>query len=117
MNPVHQEVDHQRVRVVRQKTVDVEQEPVENVLQDSPHDIAEDKRRNSIEEGFRGDATSLQCLDRCPRVHGERRDRVCTVRELDQGTQADIPCNRQPYGGHYIPSRPRKNLWRTSLIR
>ena len=83
MDPVHQEVDHQRVRVVRQKTVDVEQEPVENVLQDSPHEVAKDKQRNGIEKGFRGNATSLHCLDWCQRVHGERRDRVCTIRELD----------------------------------
>ena len=53
--------------------VDVEQEPVEDVLEDSPHEVAEEERRHSIEEGFRDNATSKRGLDRCRRIHDERR--------------------------------------------
>ena len=117
MNSVHQEVNHQRVGVVGQKAVEVEQEPVENVFQKSPHEVTEDERWDGISEGFRSDAASLQCLDRRPRIDGERWKRVCTIRELDQGTQANIRCNRQPYGWHNVPSRPRKYLCGLSSIK
>ena len=86
MNAVHQEVDHQRVGVIRQKTVDVEQESMENILEDGPHKVAEQERWNSICEGLRSDATSLHCLDGCPGIDGERRKGVCAIRELGQRT-------------------------------
>lgn len=112
VNPMHQKVDHQRIWVVRQESVDVEQESVEDILQNGPHEVAEDERRDDICKGFRGDATSLQGRDRSPRVNGERRKRICAIRELSQGTQADIARDRQPYGGHDVPSCPREDLRR-----
>ena len=58
VDAMHQEVNHQCIGVVGEKSVNVEQEPVEDVLEDGPHEVAEEERRHSVEEGFRDDAAS-----------------------------------------------------------
>ena len=110
VNAVHQEVDGQGRLMIGQECVDMEQEAMEDVLQEGPHEVAEEERRHGIQESSRDDATQNQRLEGCSRVDGERRERVCAQRKLDQGTDEDVRSNWQPHHRHDVPRSTREHL-------
>ena len=73
---MHEEVHRQSHGMVGEQEVDVGQEPVEDVLEDGPHDVAQEECRDCVCGRNTGDATSDKCLEGCTRINGGGRRRV-----------------------------------------
>ncbi len=111
VDAVHEKVERQSNGVVGEQGVHVEEEPVKDVLQDSPRDVAQEKCRDCVCKRDRGNAPGSDYLEGCTRVGGERRERVGAKRELDQGTNEEIRRNGQPYARDDVPRRTREDLY------
>ena len=107
---MHEEVHRQSHGMVGEQEVDVEQEPVEDVFEDGPDDVAQEECRDCVCERNRGNATSDKCFEGCSRINGEGRKRVRAKGELDQGTDKYVRRNGQPDGRDDIPRRTREDL-------
>lgn len=98
MDTMQQEVQCQEYRLVRQVIVDVEQEPVESVLQNGPHNVAEEEAQHGFDIGI--DWERQDGGQRQSGVDGERRERAT---ELKDGAKAKVDGYGQPDGGDDIP--------------
>lgn len=98
MDTMQQKVQCQEYRLVRQVIVDVEQESVESILQDSPHDVAEEEAQHGLDIGI--DRERKDGGQRQSGVDGEWRERPC---ELEDGAKAKVDGYGQPDGGNDIP--------------
>ena len=110
VDSVHKEVNGERSLVVRQEPVDMEKEAVENVLQERPHDVTEDKAWGGVQERLRCDLASQHRAKRGGGVDSEQREGVRAVRELDQGAGEDVRRDGEPNCWHHIPRRTREHL-------
>ena len=94
VHAVHEEVQHERERVVRQVVVEVEEEAVEKVLEERPDDVANHEADAGLEERGRG-----QAGERGHREARVRREGGDGARELEDGAQAEVRGNGQPDDG------------------
>lgn len=50
MDAVHEEMKHKESRLIGQQSVDVEKEPMEEVFQESPDQVADEEARQCLGE-------------------------------------------------------------------
>lgn len=98
MDTMQQKVQCQEYRLVRQVIVDVEQESVEGIFQDGPHDVAEEEAEHGLDIGI--DWERKEGGQRQSGIDGEWRERAG---ELKDGAKAEIDGYGQPDGGDDIP--------------
>ena len=51
MDTVHQEMDHEEHGVIREIVIDVEEEPVHRILEESEEEISKDVQRGRFRDG------------------------------------------------------------------
>lgn len=68
----------------------MEQEAMEDVLHEGPHNVTEEEARQSIQEGRGHNTTSDHCFQRSRGVDKEGRKGVWAQGELNQGTDEDV---------------------------
>lgn len=86
----------ERRRVIRQVVVDVEQEAVEDVLEDRPHEVAEEKRKRRLCQRRQGDGSRCEELERQNGILCKPRQCKGAKCELDNGAAEEVGGNGQP---------------------
>ena len=90
VNSMQQEVHGQSNGVIREVVVDVEEEPVQQVLQESPDQVADEEAYRGLNERREGNGSYRDELQRGERVREERRERVVAEGELQGGAKIHV---------------------------
>lgn len=124
VNTMGKEMNKEESRSVREEPVDVEQEPMEAILEQRPHDVAYEERCQSECPGVCAHALQIfDCGDRVCEIGGRLRWREgreydweqvlewCTQshwirerrRELESRAEEEVERDGEPYEWHHIP--------------
>ena len=107
---MHEEVQCDSSGVVGEQLVDVEQEAVEDVFQDGPHEVSEEEAQHRLHNGRNGNVYHHEELQRRGRVLGEEGQGVVPEGKLHERAYENVTRDGQPERGHDIPRRSSKHL-------
>jgi hypothetical protein len=105
VHPVHREVQQDENGLVGKQFINMEEESMERVLQDRPDDIADEEAQHRFNKGV--DRGVKHC------VHGKRgvgEEGWESCRPLDQGTEEEVPGDREPEDRYDVPLGPCEHL-------
>lgn len=105
MDSMHQEVQHEEHRAIREYLVNMEQEAMKKIFQNGPDDIPEEEANNRLCDGIRGNKGKRRHRKR--RIVEEVGQRSS---ELEDGPQEQVHSDGCPEKRHHIPFCPGAHL-------
>ena len=84
VNSVQEEVQRQRPRCIREVIVNMEQEPMESILQDSPHQVTKEETHHGLGKSSKRDVSGQNNVERSSRVEREWRKALRTIGVLHE---------------------------------
>jgi hypothetical protein len=107
VNSMCQEMEHNEKRPIREHFVDVEQKPMQTILEDSPYEVARKEAQERLDECIDWDARERR--QRKGRVDGESRKRPS---KLEEGPEEEVGGYGSPYHWDNVPLRDSEELTR-----
>lgn len=100
----------ERRRMVREVVVQVEEESMEHVLQEGPHNIAKEEAEYGLDDGRVRNGGHRDELQWRNGIRKEGREGVVSKGKLQDSAKEKIRGNGEPYCGYDIPGRLREDL-------